>query len=185
MARIFTTPAAEQAAKRWLALVTVAGGVRTDPNLSNVGDMHYRKYATDICDELVNRNFNNIDKSIHEIAYYGFHVPGRSKTVHLKPEQVAKAIIYMAEQIQLYWDDTVPCLRDIRTSACCRSTADSASRCSLPTTTADSSLSVSRAAISWGTKSMPCAMRSATASWRRSAAWRAMYCSSCLSPLLF
>lgn len=107
MARIFTTPAAEQAAKRWLALVTVAGGLRTDPNLGNVGDSRYKTFATDICDELVNRNFNNIDRSIKEISYYGFHVPGASKTKHLKPEQIAKCLVYMAEQVQLYWDDTV------------------------------------------------------------------------------
>ena len=107
MARIFTTPAAEQAAKRWLALVTVAGGLRTDPSLGNVGDNNFKTYASDICDELVNRNFNNIDRSITNISYYGFSVPGASKTKHLKPEQIAKSIVYMAEQVQLYWDDTV------------------------------------------------------------------------------
>ena len=79
MARIFTTPAAEQAAKRWLALVTIAGGLRTDPSLGNVGDANFKTYATDICDELVNRNFNNIDNSINRISYYGFSMPGTSK----------------------------------------------------------------------------------------------------------
>ena len=107
MARIFTTPAAEQAAKRWLALITVAGGLRTDPSLGNVGDNNFRTYATDICDELVNRDFNNIDNSIRRISYYGFNVPGASRTKHLKPEQIAKCIVYMADQVQLYWDDTV------------------------------------------------------------------------------
>ena len=107
MARIFTTPAAEQTAKRWLALVTVAGGLRTDPNLVSVGDTRFRNYATDICDELVNRNFNNIDNSIRQLSYYGFSMPGAGKTKHLKPEQIAKCIIYMAERTQLYWDDTV------------------------------------------------------------------------------
>jgi hypothetical protein len=107
MARIFTTPAAEQAATRWLALVTIAGGLRTDPNIGNVGDTRYKNFATDICDELVNRNFNNIDNSIREISYYGFSVPGSSKSKHLNPEQIAKAIVYLAEQTQLYWDDTI------------------------------------------------------------------------------
>ena len=107
MARIFTTPAAEQAAKRWLALVTVAGGLRTDPSLGMVGDSNFRSYATEICDELVNRDFNNIDKCIRQISYYGFSMPGASKNRHLKPEQIAKCLVYMAEQVQLYWDDTV------------------------------------------------------------------------------
>jgi hypothetical protein len=34
-------------------------------------------------------------------------VPGSGKTKHLKPEQIAKCIVYMAEQVQLYWDDTI------------------------------------------------------------------------------
>ena len=107
MARIFTTPAAEQTAKRWLSLVTVASGLRTDPNNNIRYDANFKKYATAICDELVNRDFNNIDDSIKQIAYYGFSMPGERKTKHLKNEQIAKAIVYMAEQVQLYWDDTV------------------------------------------------------------------------------
>lgn len=105
MARIFTTPAAEQVAKRWLSIVTVAGGLRTDSSIGNPGDAAFNKCATDICDELVNRNFNNIDGSIRKIAYYSFSIGGKVK--HLKPEQIAKCIVYMAEQVQLYWDDTI------------------------------------------------------------------------------
>ena len=106
MARIFTTPAAEAAAKQWLSLVTVAGGLRTDPNVGNSFDSRFKNYATDICDELVNRNFNNLDGSIRQISYYGIRVPG-GKTKHFKPEQIAKCIVYMAELVQLYWDDTI------------------------------------------------------------------------------
>ena len=98
MARIFTTPAAEQTAKRWLALVTIAAGLRTDANIGSVGDSNFRKYATDICDELVNREFTNIDNSLRQIAYYGFAVNGKTK--HLKPEQLAKCLIYMSEQVK-------------------------------------------------------------------------------------
>ena len=42
MARIFTTPAAEQAAKQWLSIVTVAGGIRTDANVGSSFDARYR-----------------------------------------------------------------------------------------------------------------------------------------------
>lgn len=105
MARIFTTPAAEQAAKQWLSIVTVAGGIRTDAGVGSSFDTRYKTFATDICDELVNRNFNNIDKSIREISYYGFRTAGKTK--RFKPEQIAKCIVYMAEQVQLYWDDTI------------------------------------------------------------------------------
>jgi hypothetical protein len=105
MARIFTTPAAEQAAKQWLSVVTVAGGLRADPKLGSSFDASYKNFATDICDELVNRNFNNIDNSINRIARYGLRIAGKTK--HFKPEQIAKCIVYMAEQVQLYWDDTI------------------------------------------------------------------------------
>ena len=64
MARIFTTAAAEQAAKRWLALITVAGGLRTDSALGDVGNAAFKKYATDICDELVNRGKETTNETI-------------------------------------------------------------------------------------------------------------------------
>lgn len=107
MARIFTTPAAEMAAKRWLAIVTVAGGLRTDQSINIASNANFQSYATEICDELVNRSFNNIDHSINRISNYGFNMPGSTKTKHLKPEQIAKCIVYMAELVQVYWDDTV------------------------------------------------------------------------------
>lgn len=105
MARIFTTPAAEAAAKKWLAVITVAGGLRTDNSIGNVGSAEFVQHATAICDELVNRNFDNIDNNIRRISYYGISYNGKSK--RFNEEQIAKCIVYMAEQVQLYWDDTV------------------------------------------------------------------------------
>jgi hypothetical protein len=79
--------------------------LRTDPKVGSSFDARYKNFATDICNELVNRDFNNIDKSIREISYYGLRIAGKTK--HFKPEQIAKCIVYMAERVQLYWDDTI------------------------------------------------------------------------------
>ena len=105
MARIFTTSAAESAAKTWLSIVTVAGGLRTDPNINSGINAEFVQHATAICDELVNRNFDNIDNNIRRIAYYGIRFNGKHK--RFNEEQIAKCIVYMAELVQLYWDDTV------------------------------------------------------------------------------
>lgn len=105
MARIFTTPAAEQLAKTWLAQVTVAGGIRTDASISINKGAAFKNYAAVICNELVNRDFNNIDSSITGIANYYIELHGKNRSMN--PGQIAKCIVYMAELVQLYWDDTV------------------------------------------------------------------------------
>lgn len=106
MPRIFTTPTAEETAKAWLHYVTLAAGLRSanhQPNFSS----DFITYAKTICDELINRDFNNIDSAIKHISQYSFRVPivnGHLK--YLKPEAIAKSIVYMADLVQLYWDDT-------------------------------------------------------------------------------
>ena len=111
MARIFTTPEAEQAAKSFMHDITLAAGLRSTSQRqgsSHSFDARYVKAAQAICDELVNRNFDNIDKSVQEASYQGFHPTLTThQWKHYKPEAVAKAIVYMAELLSLYWDDTV------------------------------------------------------------------------------
>lgn len=113
MARIFTTPDGERAAKAWFHDVTLAAGIRAT-NLKTDTPViarypSYSKYATTICDELVNRDFSNIDTAINGICGIKFDVNfgGPSKYKKLNAEQVAKAIVYAAELLQLYWDDTI------------------------------------------------------------------------------
>ena len=113
MARIFTTPEAEQAAKAWLHDLTLAAGVRT--NNQRGGSASFPNWfvtaAQKVCDELINREFNDVDNSIRELARVRFNaVLDPSKPYNYKsykPEAVAKSIVYMAELLQLYWDDTI------------------------------------------------------------------------------
>jgi hypothetical protein len=108
MPKIFTTPEAEQKAKALLHDITLAGGIRTNSQKrgSTSFSNSYTTAAQKICTELTNRDFADIDIAIKEISYYGTE-SFNGKWFHLKPEAVAKAIVYMAELINIYWDDTI------------------------------------------------------------------------------
>lgn len=113
MARIFTTPEAERIAKIFMHDITVAGGINTKNLRTNTpysfSRSDYCTAAQKICDELVNRDFNNIDQHINRVTNYYFkpNFDGSGKNKSFKPEGVAKAIVYLAEQLGLYWDDTI------------------------------------------------------------------------------
>jgi hypothetical protein len=115
MARIFTTPEAEKVAKALLHDITLAAGIRTNSQRTGrsarYGQSFSSSYVTAakaVCDELTNRDFNNIDSSLNEIAGYSFNASFTVVTwKRYKPEGVAKAIVYMAELLNLYWDDTI------------------------------------------------------------------------------
>ena len=118
MARVFTTPETESRAKLWLHDVISTAGLcnsKRDPQYnkywnSYMGKPEYITAAKEVCDELVNRNFNDVDKSIRRLALYTFYSPLEGapyKAEHLKVEQCAKAIVYMAELLNIYWDDTI------------------------------------------------------------------------------
>lgn len=111
MARIFTTPEAEQAAKSLMHDITLHGGLRTTSQRTGITNQYNSAWigaAQEICDELVNRNFKNINTSIQKASYEYFPatIDGNSWK-RLKPEAIAKAIVYFAELLGLYWDDTI------------------------------------------------------------------------------
>ena len=117
MARIFTTPAAETAAKAWMHDVMVIAGVLPQSQRTGGATEIYFNYyrpvptaaAGKICDELINRNFTDIDSSIKTLAGYRFF-PSLNTSCNAKSykaEQIAKVIVYMAECFGLYWDDTI------------------------------------------------------------------------------
>lgn len=112
MARIFTTPDAEVTAKVLMHNITVAGGIN-NKNLQSstwpISDTRFSKDAQTICTELVNRDFADIDTAINGISRFRFrpNYTGTGKYKALKPDTVAKAIVYFAEEIGLYWDDTI------------------------------------------------------------------------------
>ena len=113
MARIFTTPDAAKLAKVLMHDITVAGGLNSKNLRTNSPAVYSRQSyinaAQIICSEIVDRDFANIDKSINEITrwYHKASYDGSGKNKSLKSEFVAKAIVWFAEQLQLYWDDTV------------------------------------------------------------------------------
>ena len=114
MAQILTTPSARESAKAWFHDITIAAGIRTNairPINSRQVTPSYAQNAKAICDELVNRDFANIDSNIRNISYYVFnaHLDPKLGTNYkrAKPEMIAKYIVYMAQQLQLYWDDTI------------------------------------------------------------------------------
>jgi hypothetical protein len=113
MARIFTTPEAEAAAKVFMHDILVVGGagiknLRSDTpyRWSQAG---YRQAAQTICNELINRDFADINQAIYTVADTNFYLSydNHGKQRSFKEEAVAKAIVYMAERLGLYWDDTV------------------------------------------------------------------------------
>jgi hypothetical protein len=115
MARIFTTPTAEAAAKAWMHDVMVIAGVLPQSQRT-ANDIYFTYYhnmptadAAKICDELINRDFTNIDSSIKQLSQYRFFssFAAQSKNKQYKPEDIAKVIVYMAECFNLYWDDTI------------------------------------------------------------------------------
>ena len=111
MARIFTTPEAEQTAKAFLHDITIMSGMRSNNQRTYNLSFHprYVTHATAVCDEIVNREFNNIDSAINALTTYSFvsRLDRSSGYKNFKQDSIAKSIVYMAELLNLYWDDTV------------------------------------------------------------------------------
>ncbi len=109
MARIFTTPESELKAKSIMHDITLAGGLRTNNQKSGSGSFNstYVTSAQKICDELVNRNFADINSAINNISGYNCEPLNGGRYFRFKPEAIARAIVYMAELINIYWDDTI------------------------------------------------------------------------------
>lgn len=108
MPKIFTTPEAEARAKKQMRYILIAGGLKSkDPNEDLPYNFKYSEYldkATIICNELVNRDFADIDSSLHTMHSYA---PFARRERRLTPADFAKAIVYFAELVGLYWDDTL------------------------------------------------------------------------------
>lgn len=115
MARVFTTPATEAAAKAWMHDVMVIAGVlpKSQRTANEIYFTYYQPIPMDdarkICDELINRDFANIDSNINTLSQYLFYpsLTTSSKAKRPTPEVIAKTIVYSAELFNLYWDDTI------------------------------------------------------------------------------
>lgn len=115
MARIFTTPEQVQSAKVWLHdLILSAGLISNSQRAANSdlsGFVQYCRTETKaVCDELVNRDFTNIDHSLKTLANYRVNLEtqaARGNWKKLRPDFLARSVVYMAELLNIYWDDTI------------------------------------------------------------------------------
>jgi hypothetical protein len=112
MARIFTTPDGERTAKACMHDIMVAAGLTKSLRTYTpraFQDSQFITAAQTICNELTERDFANINPAIDRVSNYSFNTSydksGADK--RLKADAVAKCIVYMAELLQLYWDDTI------------------------------------------------------------------------------
>lgn len=112
MAKIFTTPAAESAAKTFLHDITLAAGIRTNNQRTNgvpSFNPSFENSAKLVCDEVINRDFTDIDSSILYLAKcrrYNLSMTS-AKYKSINAEYVAKSLVYLAEMANAYWDDTI------------------------------------------------------------------------------
>lgn len=108
MPKIFTTPESEAKAKRQIRYILIAGGLQSKQPAEDLPySFNYTPYldaAKVICDELVNRDFNDINSALNTMHSYA---PIRRGESRFKAEGFAKAIVYAAELLELYWDDTL------------------------------------------------------------------------------
>lgn len=114
MARIFTTPTGELAAKAWFHDIMLSTGVisqsqRQGGDLSSriLSSTSFRNAAAAIKDEIINRDFADIDSALSELSGYYYYpdMSGNGRQKSPKPELLAKYIAYMADTLNLYWDD--------------------------------------------------------------------------------
>jgi hypothetical protein len=113
MARIFTTVSAEASAKAFLHDLMYAGGLTQNIRVGSTPSFTQRtdsqNAAKTLCDELVNRDFSNVDSAMRMLSRYSFRnrLDGTGAWVAGKPDFIAKSIVYLANCLQLYWDDTI------------------------------------------------------------------------------
>lgn len=105
----FETPEEERIAKAWLHDLTVAAGIKTDNQRKT--PLHFTpefvEHAKILCNELLNRNCNNVDKSIRVLAKYPYNATlkdGETISAQPTPEEIAKYVVFLAKQIDTYWD---------------------------------------------------------------------------------
>lgn len=117
MAQIFTTPDSKRAARAFLHDIALAGGLlnKSQRGAQNQNSRHlssttFISGAQEICKELINRDFNNVDGGITAVAGYRFNASledYKTEWKSFKSDAVAKSIVYMAELLDIYWDDTI------------------------------------------------------------------------------
>ena len=107
---IFTTQAGKEWAMSWFHEIAVAGGYAASKTgrTSSFDASATAPAAAAVCDELIERNFADIDAELQKLSHYSFPPtlagPGR---IYKKSDDLAKALVFAASRLGLYWDDTI------------------------------------------------------------------------------
>ena len=98
-------------AKSFLHDITVGSGLRSNDQRQN-GSIQLSKSlinaASIVCKEVINRAFNDVDAEIIRLTNLSFksNLTGpRADYINYSADEVAKALIYLAECLNVYWDD--------------------------------------------------------------------------------
>lgn len=105
---IFTTQAGKEWAMSWFHEIAVAGGYATSKTGRTSVYDSAAPVATAVLVELTERNFANIDAELQKLSYCRFPMSlSAPKNIYKKSEDLAKALVFAASKLGLYWDDTI------------------------------------------------------------------------------
>lgn len=115
MAKIFTTPTGPLKAKAWFHDMAVLAGLITNQRSSIAYWTFLRnntatvvQSCTELCTELIERNFTDVDNALINMkgrrSKVNFDDTGRE--FEASKEDIAKYIVYMAQEMDLVWDDS-------------------------------------------------------------------------------
>lgn len=114
MANVYAKNSADaRAAKSFLHDLACVSGLRSNNQRSNGNgslsiSTFYSTTAQELCDEVLNRGFNDVDAAIRKLD--GLQVSSdltkaRPKLKTWSADEIATALVYLAECLNLYWDD--------------------------------------------------------------------------------
>lgn len=112
MANIYNKNSADaRAAKSFLHDLTCIAGLRGTNQRTNGSldiSSYYANDALEMCNEVLNRNFSDVDKAIKNLSGVTVRADltkARAKQKSWYSDEIATALVYLAECLNLYWDD--------------------------------------------------------------------------------
>ena len=115
MAKIFTTPTGPAKAKAWFHDMAVLAGLIKNQRSGIAYWTFLRQNAasvvqscSELCTELIERNFTNVDNALKILDNKTSNIDfsGNGRNFSASKEDIAKYLVYMAQELDLVWDDT-------------------------------------------------------------------------------
>ena len=119
MANRKLTPAEQRNARSWLHDVFLAGKLLDESKAKRAdgSDRFYNRYSSkprivtaceDICNEILNRSFKDIQNSLNYVSNYSFYKDfNNTRTIYKSSSVLASYIAWFCKENGIYWDDTV------------------------------------------------------------------------------